>query len=454
MTSSISFSGLATGIDTDTMIEQLVSLEAAKVTLLAEKQDNYSSQIEIIQNLNSKLQALQNVAEDLSTIDDFLSYETETSDDDYITLSASGSASPGSYSIVVDSLATAERRYSNGFSAEDEAGVAGAGTLTITIDDGDDETVDTAEIEITASDTLESIVSKINSTSVEVTAGILYDGTNYYLQLSGKITGQESAISVTEGAGLSLGLDDAEANIVQTASDAQIQMDGFTITSDSNEVTTAIQGVTLRLQDVTEVDAPITVTISPNSDAIIEKIQGFVDAYNEVMSIIHDEFSYTGEAKDAGHLTGDFTLRSIQSQLSSLTTTIFDDLPGGVKALAQIGVTTDSDGNLELDTGDLADAIADNCTGVAQLFAGTSDHSVEGLADKLDDLIDSYIDYSDGALTIKVSGLNSSIASLEDSIERQEDYLTSYEENLRAKFTAMELMVSTLQSQSNYLSSI
>ena len=133
---------------------------------------------------------------------------------------------------------------------------------------------------------------------------------------------------------------------------------------------------------------------------------------------------------------------------------MLEDLPGGISALSQIGIKSDSSGNLEIDTDTLSTAIAENPTGVAQLFTGTTDHTVDGLGDKLDDLIETFVDYSEGILTAKVNGLNNRIDSINSSIDRQQGYVDKYEDRLRAQFTAMELMVSSLQSQSNYLSSI
>ena len=447
--SAISFSGISTGMDTATMITQLVNLERTGINQLQSQKQDYQSRISIVQNLNSKLQALQTTAQGLSTVEKFLSYETETSDSDFVTVSASGKATPGNYSILVDKLASAERRYSKGFTAKDEAGSAGEGTLTIQVG-----TDDAVNVDVTADDTLESIVAKINSADVNATAGILFDGTSYYLQISGKETGAENAISISEsGASLDMDLEDAVANIVQAADDASIRMDDFTITSASNEVTTAVPGVTLRLQDVTDPTTPVNISISPNSKAVTTKISEFVKAYNNVVSIIHNEFSFSGEAKDAGHLVGDSTLRSVQMQLSQIITSAIDELPGGITALSQLGIKSGSDGSLTLDETALGEAITNNAGGVAQLFAGTPDHTVAGLGDKLDTLIDSFVDYSNGILTAKINGMNSSITTIDRSIGRQEEYVSKYEDKLRSQFTAMEVMVSGLQSQSNFLSS-
>ena len=445
--SGISFSGLSTGIDTASMIDQLVSLERVNINQMNQRKSNYQSQISIVRNLNSKLQTLQTRAKDLDTLEEFLAYESSTSDEDAIGISATGKANPGSYSIAVENLATAERRYSKGFSAEDVAGVAGAGTLSIQVGDGD-----AVDITVEATDTLESIVSKINSADVEASAGILYDGTSYFIQISGTQTGLENALTITEsGATLDMDLDDASANIVQNAGDAKIIMDTFTIYSASNEVTSAIPGATLSLNS--ETTENVNITISANSKAIQDKIKGFVDAYNDVVSLIHNEFRFDGEAKGAGRLTGDSTLRSVQMQLNQVISSSIENLPGGFKALSQLGIKSDQSGDLKINSSTLSEAIAKDARGVAELFAGTSDHKVDGLGDTLNDLIETFVDYSAGVLTAKINGMNRSVDSINTSIERQEEYIQKYEDKLRAQFTSMEVTMSSLMSQSNYLAS-
>ena len=438
-------------MDTATMIEQLVNLERVTINQMEQRKSNYQNQISIVQNLNSKLQALQTKSQDLDTLEEFLSYETTTSDSDYVTVSATGKANPGSYSIDVLNLAQSERRYSKGFSAKDEAGVAGEGTLTIQVGDGD-----AVEISVEATDTLESIVSKINSADLEASAGILFDGTSYYLQISGTETGAENALTISESGGtLDMDLEDTAANIVQAAEDAQIVMDGFTISSASNKVTTAIPGVTLTLNEETTAEGvdPVNVKISPNSDEIQKKIKGLIDAYNAAISVIHNEFRFDGEAKDASRLTGDSTLRGVQMQLNMLFSSSIGDLPGSLQALSQLGIKSGTDGTLSIDSTVLGEAIAKDARGVAEFFAGTGDHEVDGLADKLDALIDTFVDYSEGILTAKINGMNSSVASIQKSIDRQEEYVDKFEEKLRAQFTAMEVTMSSLTSQSNFLSS-
>jgi flagellar hook-associated protein 2 len=355
---------------------------------------------------------------------------------------------PGSYKIEVEQLAQTERRYSKGFDDSDAAGVAGEGTLSIQVG-----TEDAVEVEVEATDTLQDIVAKINAADVGVSAGILFNGTQYFVQLSGVETGADNSLTVTEGGTLDMDLDDASANIVQDAQDAQIKMDGFTITSASNDVTTAISGVTLSLHAETATDETVDVSILSSMPDISEKVEGFIDAYNEVVSIIRSEFAYTGEAKSAGRLAGDSTLRNLQMQLSTMITSSLDDLTGDYTALSQIGIKSGTDGQLSLDKEIFAEALSEDAEGVSQIFSGTGDEGVQGIADKLDDLIEMFVDFSDGLLTAKVNGINATIKGIDKSIERQEEHLTKYEERLRAQFTSMEVMMNTLVSQGNFLAS-
>ena len=91
---TVTFSGISSGIDSGTIIDQLISLERAPIRRLEQKRSDYQSQLRIIQSLNSKLQTLQSKAQAIKTIGDTLSYSASSTDTDMVTATASGSASP------------------------------------------------------------------------------------------------------------------------------------------------------------------------------------------------------------------------------------------------------------------------------------------------------------------------------------------------------------------------
>ncbi len=441
--SGITFAGISSGIDSAQIITQMMYLERAPVRQLEQRRSDYQSQLSIIQSINSKLQTLQTKAQELDTLTEFLSYTANSTEEDEVTATASGTASQGTYKVEVTQLAQAERTYSDAFDDEEEEGAAGAGDLTITIDSED------TVIEITASDTLETIVGKINASEAEVSASLINTTAGYRIQVTGNETGADNAIDFTESGTLALDLDDNTP--YQVAQDAALEIDDFAVTSSDNEVDDAIEGVTLTLHDLTATS--VDVTVAPDSSAISTKVTEFVDAYNEVQSLIHREFDFTGEAKGADRLAGDATLRSIQTQLGSAISSTISGLTGSYSALAQIGISTDDDGTLSIDTDDLNSAIASDTLGVGQLFAGTVDHSADGISDTMDDLVDSFIDFADGVLTAKIDGFNTRIDNIGDSILRYEERISKKEDQLRLQFTNLEVTISQLTSQSNFLAS-
>ncbi|MDJ0761583.1 MAG: flagellar filament capping protein FliD [Myxococcota bacterium] len=444
--SAITFSGLSSGIDSAQIIQQLVYLERAPIRNLQQSKSDYQSQKSIVQSINSKLQALQTKVQSMDTLPEFLSYTATSTDTDKFTATASGSANPGTYQIEIFQLAAAERTYSNAFASKDTADAAGNGTLTITI--GSE--VDT--VEVLATDTLEDIVNKINASDAEVSASLLSTSAGYRIQVTGNDSGAANAITFEEEASstLNLGLDIVD-NQVQAAQDASLEIDDFAVTSADNAVDDAIQGVTLNLLE--ETTTALEVTVAPDTAAIKTKVSEFVDAYNEVMTLVQKEFDFTGEAKGQDRLAGDGTLRSLKQQLGTLISTEISGLTGSYSALSQIGLKTNTDGTLAIDDDDLESAIASDTVGVGQVFAGTSDHSVDGISDSMDTIVDSFVDFADGILTAKINGLNTRIDNISDSILRYEDRATKKEESLRLQFTNLEVMISQLTSQSNFLSS-
>ncbi len=440
---NITFSGLSSGIDSAAIIQQLVYAEQAPIRQYEQKRSDYQSQLSIIQSLNSKLQSLQTKAQDLDTIAEFLSYSASSEDDDIVTATASGTATSGTYSITsVTQMAQAQRNYSDGFSSKEEAGVVGSGTLSFRV--GSEDWVD---IDITAEQSLEEVVAAINSSEAAVDAGLLFDGTNHYIQITGTETGEDNLIQFQES-GVSLNFD---SHLYHSAQDAIFVMDGFTIQSATNEVEDAIPGTTLNLHDVPT--DTVDVTVQPNTAGIKSKIEAFVTAYNLVASALRSEFAFSGDAKGGNRLAGDATLRGIQTQLSTSISGAIENLGGSFEALSQIGISTTSTGTLKIDSDDLESAISSDTSGVAQLFAGTPDHSVEGIGDVIDDLVESFVDFTDGTLQAKINGINSSITSIGDNITKYEDRITKYEDKLRRQFTNLEVTMSTLTSQSNFMAS-
>jgi flagellar hook-associated protein 2 len=291
---------------------------------------------------------------------------------------------------------------------------------------------------------LETIASKINSSSARANASILSTVDGYRLQVSGLDTGVENAIVFDDPSSLF-----DLTHHASTAKDAIAKVDGYEVHSASNSIGDALGGITLTLK--AETTSPVTVTVTPDNSAVRTKINDFVSSYNSIVDSINAESSYTGSAKGQNRLAGDSTLRTLQLQLGTTMSTALEGLGGSFSSLSQIGVSTDKTGRLSVDSTKLDEALALDSSGVAKVFAGSTDGTVDGVAGKIEDLVKRFVDYTDGILTAKSNGINSRIKSIDSAITREEDRITKFEDNLRAQFTAMELMMSQLVSQQSYM---
>lgn len=441
---SISFSGLASGLDSSSIIQQLMQLERQPVRRLQQRQRVFDTQADKLRSIRTKLTALQDAAGALSEREDVLTAAARSSDEGVFTATVSGVPASGASAVHVSRLARAETTYSDAVAASDQAGLFGTGTLTIQV--GSDAAVDVA---VDASDTLESVVSKINASDADVTAGLVFDGSSYRIRVSGNQTGASRAIAFTE-AGTTLGLDDP-ANELQAASDAAFTLDGLAMTRASNRFSDAIPGVTIELTGESPDATAATLEVTRDPEALREKVQGFVDAYNDVMRTINAEFAYTGTRKGPESLSGDASLRSVQGRLRSAVSGAVAGTSGAYTTLASIGIESNTDGTLQLDAGALDEAIAADADAVADLLAGDAAAGLEGFVAGFDGTLESFVDDATGIVSQRIDSLEGRTRDIDDQIDRLELRLDDTEQRLRQQFASLEQLVSGLQAQGNQM---
>ncbi|MFH1810630.1 MAG: flagellar filament capping protein FliD [Pseudomonadota bacterium] len=434
--------GIVSGLDTNAIIEALVTAERTPITKLSTQRADFSLQLSKIANLKSALGKLDQAAGALSSTRDVLACSASSSDSSQFTATATGAATQGSHQVQVLALATSERDRSAAFGSASD--VVRAGTLTVQVEGQDDVVVDVAE-----GMTLLDVAAAINASSARVTANVLQTGTAAYLDIVADDSGHSGASasdavqlieSYTGGTGTELGL----AELTQ-AQNAQFTLDGLTLTRRSNTVGDALTGLTLQLRGVGTSLASLDVAVAP--DAVVVNITTLVTAYNELMKLVNGELQVGESTARRGALSGDPTVRSLRMSLAAAL--------GGVTAgdppnLAAAGITTQRDGTLAIDDGILRSTLAQSPAGVASLFTDAT----QGTSARLKALVDRYLDYVDGALPMREKGIQRSIQALESQIERLEARAARYEERLVLQFTALENALSGLRSQESYLSSV
>ncbi len=443
-------SGLMSGLDTDSIISQLMSLEKRPVMLLQQKEAAYQAKITALGVVKSAMSDLKSAVSALKSSDDFIAYSATSSDTDILTVSAGDDVQPGNYNIIVNKLASEQNVRSAAFAASDTE--VGTGTLTIQV--GGNDAVDI----VIDSDhnTLAGIAQAINEAETDVTAGVIYDGSNYYLTLQSKETGASNTISLTmqdddgvntDNSGLSSIYTDPAAQTLtetQAAADAVLTVNGIAnIVRSSNEIDDLVDGITITLKDA-DPARTVAVNSDKNYNGLTKKLDNFIKSYNALIDTLAEQTAYNGDQAANGTLLGDSTVSRISQSLSSMIYQGIDGVDSSVNSLSRLGIEIDDTGHLSLDKGRLNSAMEEHPDDVATFF--TSDESGnEGIAVKMYNFLDGYLKSSTGLLSAKEKGLQDSIDDIENRVEQMEVRFAKREENMRRQFNHLELLMAQFQ---------
>jgi len=432
---AVTFSGLASGINSSSLISQLVAAAKQPATVLQSQQSDLASQKSIVDQLTSAVSSLGDFATGLS-LDSDAQFRTATSSDSHVSVAVSGAATATAHDIRVQQTATSQIVTSRTFSSN-SAGVLGTGGLTIQTGTGTP-----ASVSWNATDTLDSIASKINNTQSGTSASVLFDGTNYQLVVSSQKTGTTNAATFTDS-GDGLGLSNS-ANVRVAAQDAKLTIDGIAVTRPTNVIDDALSGVTLTLNSAPAASEPDTqVTVGNDTTAITNKLNTFVSDYNAIMQQINGQLTYTGQTAPTSSLFGDSTLRQLQDQLEAVGYSTF-----GSSSLSQLGITFDKTGIMSLDSTQLTTALNNDPNALGTLFVQG------GLSQKLTDLSNAYTEPGDGILVAKSAGMTTQSNDLQTEIDQINANATALQTQLQAQFNALETTMSTLNSQSSTITKL
>lgn len=448
-TASITSLGVGSGLDLDSILTSLEeSKETSLLTPITNQETSVNAEISAYGTLTSALTKLQTAAEALADSSLYESLTTSLSGTG-VTAATTSKAEAGTYKLEVTQLAQAQSLSTNGVASKTTA--LGTGTLTLQVG-----TADAVSITLDSSNnTLEGIRTAINASGAGVTASIVNDGsdTPYRLVLTSNSTGTESAMTVTytgtdstDQASSLLGYDGSSGNMTQTvkALDAELTLNGISITSQSNTVEDAVQGVTLNLSAT---GSSQTLTISQDTDTIYDAISAFVTAYNSYVSSVDTLTAYDADADTAGELLGDSTTRRISTELSSDLYTAIGS--GTFSYLSQLGISLEVDGTLLVDEDTLTSAITDNIDAVSEFFIGTDGTS--GFIGQMTDDLDNYLDEDSGLIVARTDSLESKLVQLEERYVEKQALIDSEMARWTDEFTQLDTLISSLNSTSDYL---
>ncbi|NSW77006.1 MAG: flagellar filament capping protein FliD [Candidatus Atribacteria bacterium] len=437
--------GLASGLDTNSIIEQLIALERTVITSLERKKSTYQTKLSLWQEFNTKLLSLQTSVSSLSSSSVFANKVVTVSNTSVLSATANSKALTGSYAITVEQLAYAHQIASSNAYANYDTLTFGEGTITLQVGSGTP-----TEITIDSSNnTLQGIMNAINSAKAGVQASIVNTQDGYRLLLTSNTTGTAGAIAIAA----SLTGGDAELSSfseIQAAQDARILLgttNPIVYESSSNVVSDLLSGVTITLKGT----GTVNVEITQDRAGIKSAVSSFVEAYNNVISFVEKNTFYNVDTKVAGNLLGDANLYRIVSNLASTVLGRVSYSNGGYDSLASIGISVDRYGYLSLNTAKLEEVLNNNPEALQRLFAGGSSSSEKGLASLLAEKLKFVTDPYRGTIKTVQDHYNKLIGDIGKRVELLEERLAKEEERLREQFAALEKALATYQTQSTWL---
>ncbi|HML82713.1 MAG TPA: flagellar filament capping protein FliD [Thiomonas arsenitoxydans] len=373
--SSVSISGLVSGINVQSLITSLSAAYQQPITLLQNQEQSYQSTLSAWGSVQSSLSSLQSTVAGLQNITSLNNRSVSLSNSSAVSGTASSNAPLGTYSLSNIVLAQTQSIYSGDFASATNTAV-GTGTLQIQVGSG---SVTNINIDGT-NNSLNGIAAAINQSNSGVNAAVIYDGTGYRLTMTGNNTGAANAFTVsTSGATGSLGSLSYSASASggmtdsQTARNASVSINGLAVTSATNTVSGAIPGVSLNLL---EASGSTTLTVSNDTSAFVTSVQSFVTAFNTTMGTLNQLTAFnggttsSGSSGQSGPLIGNAGIQTLRTQLLNLISGQgIGTTPGSAyTSLGAVGISLAQDGTLALDSGKLSSALQSNYNAVAGLF--------------------------------------------------------------------------------------
>lgn len=469
--------GIGSGMDIDAIVKAMVGAEQApKQSQLSKLESRTTTQLTNLGQLKGAISSFQTALAALNSPSSFLARTASSSDAKVLTANASQSAAAGAYQIEVTQLATSSKVALTAVPAA-EGTTLSSGTLSIKV--GSESMLDV--VVDSSNNTLAGIRDAINTAAAGVSASIVTDDQGSRLVLTSSKQGDGNDITVevsdvgVDGdtslsqltfAGAATEPDVADfpggeadpdylaalqayneaGKVIDTAQSAKLTVDGLSVTRDSNSISQVIDGVSIDLKTL----GSSTLTVARDQAGVKANVQKFADAYNTLITFINSATKVTvvndTSAPVTGALLGDSSVRSLVNMVRNEMVAVQGD--GAVRVLADLGVTTQQDGTLKVDSDRLGKAVTNDFDAIAAYFTGDS-----GLAARLAGKLAAYTE-GNGILEQRTDSLQATLNKVDKQKTELTTRMAALSERLYKQFNAMDALVGQLKSTSDNLTSL
>lgn len=441
-----------------------------KISPLLEKKTKFTNLSSTWGNLKTKLSSLKSLLSDLKDVNaggSFTAKATELSSEDYFSANASSGAALSTYDIRVQQLAKSDRVMSNTVSSSSSAGLS-AGTYSFQVATGEYDQIIDVQLEgsETKDELMKIIAEAVNSALSDVVSASVFSPKNGESKLSiiSKKSGSDNAITIKDETGnllQSIGMNFTSRTLLsdngtggyatsQSALDSVLNLNGVTVIRGSNVIDDLISDVTLTLKNQMEEGIPtVNLIVKNNREAIKSDIEDLISSFNEAYSFVKNNY-YADKDGQRGIFVGNATAIGLMQSFGTISYEKVQGLSdGNYSYLSEIGIGFDPMSGLSITDDDLlTDALDTNPEQVGKLF-----NSENGVANKLYDMVDSYIK-NKGTISNLIDNYDNSVSYLNDKIGYKETQIDKNAEVLRKKYEQMQMQLAQIYSTQNSLSTL
>jgi flagellar hook-associated protein 2 len=470
--SGLSSPGIGSGLDVNSIVSQLVSLERRPIQILQSKASTLQTKLSGVGQLQGALAGLQDSAKNLATPTNYDAMSVSSSDSSSVTATVSSDPKPqvGSYALGVTSLAAGQTLVSGSGQFTAATQTVGAGTLTISLGQwlpGDIFSAKAGstpvDLTIGAGDSLTAIKDKINAANAGVTASLVSDATGVRLSLQSTSTGAANGFKLTtadsdgvntDAAGLSRLAYDPQNAVTQmtrtvTGADAVATVNGIEVKSATNVFDGVIEGLIFTAKKPTVTAA--TLTVGKNKETVRQAVNSFVGAYNALTKFLSEQTKYDPTTKQAGLFQGNGSVVGILNQLKTQTIE-----PTGSSAtfttLSSMGIEVQRDGSLQVSGAKLDNALNNLDEMKSAMTASSALPAAVGLGRRFQRLADGLLAVNGGSVPSMSKSLQAQLASNQKDQTRYEARVATIEKRLRAEYSSLDTTVAKFNSLNSYVS--
>lgn len=454
---SFAIDGLATGLDTTSIINQLMQLERQPAVALEKRIQTNKDSEKAWYDVRSNLNKVKTATDKLRAIGTNFMPSKASSSLDSVKVTASAGAPASSSSFTVKQLATTASRVSSQAVKREDKMTDADTTITLTNHKGEAKTLN-----VKAGTTAEGLRDLINESKKDtgVSAALINmgDGTSR-LQLTATKSGEEG--NFTADMSHLSGLNGATFDSSATGSDAVVTLSGtnLDVKSPSNTFTGAVEGLTFTISKEA-VGKEVTFNVETDQSELISRVKGMMDAVNDALSDLDHQTSYgidvkggKGEAKGvAGKLAGNSTARALRD---GLLRAFSEGVPGNAfGSMGSIGIEVTKEGKLEFKEEKFKKALETNPVALEQLIRGDGGGKEKAsVTARMRDFLSTATDTTKGTVQKSVDSIKTLNRDFQKQIESIDDRVALRRKQLQSQFASMEKAMASLQKQQSWLMS-